>query len=147
MFTKPPLAAPVLGQREIETLGLFWQDSSTSLSATDILKLIVNQADEPNEVITINTVQSTIERLWKKKLLSRRKRGKAFIYTPIYTKQEVMSSLIKEISDTLGGGDDSAIMSGIFTFLKGRNTQNPVSLLQTLEHNMTVKSATCSNDE
>ena len=63
MFTKPPLTAPVLGQREIETLGLFWQDSSASLSATDILTLIVNQTDEPNEVITINTVQSTIERL------------------------------------------------------------------------------------
>ncbi len=147
MFTKPPLTAPVLGQREIETLGLFWQDSSASLSATDILTLIVNQTDEPNEVITINTVQSTIERLWKKKLLSRRKQGKAFIYAPIYTKQEVMSSLIKQISDTLGGGDDSAIMSGIFTFLKGRDTQNPVALLQTLEQNYAVKSTTGSNDE
>lgn len=147
MFKKPPLSAPVLGQREIETLGLFWRDNNASLSASDILKMLVNQADEPDEVITINTIQSTIERLWKKKLLSRCKRGKAYIYTPIYTKQEVMSSLIKEISDTLGDGDDSAIMSGIFTFLKGRNTQNPVALLQTLELDYSTTNSVAINDK
>jgi predicted transcriptional regulator len=81
-------------------------------------------------VISINTIQSTIERLWKKKLLSRHKQGKAYIYTSIYSKQEVISSLIEEISDALGESDDSAIMSGIFTFLKSINTNNHLDLLQ-----------------
>jgi predicted transcriptional regulator len=130
---KPPLSAPVLGQREIETLGLFWRDEKVPLSASDILGMLLYQAEEPGDVISINTIQSTIERLWKKQLLSRHKEGKAYIYTSMYSKQEVISSLIEEISNALGEGDDSAIMSGIFTFLKSKNTGNKVKLLQTLE--------------
>jgi predicted transcriptional regulator len=130
---KPPLSAPVLGQREIETLGLFWRDEKVPLSASDILGMLLYQAEEPEDVISINTIQSTIERLWKKQLLSRHKEGKAYIYTSMYSKQEVISSLIEEISNALGEGDDSAIMSGIFTFLKSKNTGNKVKLLQTLE--------------
>jgi predicted transcriptional regulator len=130
---KPPLSAPVLGQREIETLGLFWRNEAATLSASDILKILKCQAKEPKDVISINTIQSTIERLWKKKLLSRHKQGKAYIYTSMYSKQEVISSLIREISDALGEGDDNAIMSGIFTFLKSRNTNNQLDLLQSLK--------------
>lgn len=144
-IVKPPLSAPVLGQREIETLGLFWRDEEIPLSASDILGMLEYQADKPGDVITINTIQSTIERLWKKQLLSRRKEGKAYIYTSMYSKQEVISSLIKEISDALGGGDDSAIMSGIFTFLKSRNTGNQVELLQMLEQETTFKNTRLVN--
>ncbi|WP_299079755.1 BlaI/MecI/CopY family transcriptional regulator [uncultured Paraglaciecola sp.] len=135
---KPPLSAPVLGQREIETLGLFWRSQESTLSATDILNILKLQAKDPEDVISINTIQSTIERLWKKRLLSRRKQGKAYIYTSVYSKQEVMSSLIAEISDALGEGDDTAIMSGIFTFLKSRNTNNQVDVLRALEQESTI---------
>jgi predicted transcriptional regulator len=131
--TKPALSAPVLGKREIETLGLFWRDESIPLSASDILKMCQKQSDEPDKVISINTIQSTIERLWRKKLLSRHKKGKAYIYESTYSKQEVISSLIKEISDALGQGDENAIMSGIFTFLKSRNTNKNLNLLEILE--------------
>jgi predicted transcriptional regulator len=129
------LVAPVLGQREIDTLRLFWLDEEETLSASDILKMLEQQAQEPDDVVSINTIQSTIERLWKKKLLSRHKQGKAFIYKCEYSKQEVISSLIKEISDALGDGDDSAIMSGIFTFLKSRNITKKRDLLQSIAQN------------
>lgn len=142
---KPPLSAPVLGQREIETLGLFWRDEKVPLSASDILGMLLSQAKDPGDVISINTIQSTIERLWKKQLLSRHKEGKAYIYTSMYSKQEVISSLIEEISDALGGGDDSAIMSGIFTFLKSKNTGNKVKLLQTLEQEVTFNNTRLVN--
>ena len=132
MENKQPLVAPVLGQREIETLGLFWDKGQGPLSAHDIRNMFQNKAQYPEDVISINTVQSTIERLWKKKLLSRQKEGKAYIYTSMYSKQEVISSLIKEISDALGQGDDSAILSGIFTFLKSRNTGHQVNVLDAL---------------
>jgi predicted transcriptional regulator len=145
MMMKPPLSAPVLGQREIETLGFFWRDVKAPLSATDILDMLKCQADEPEDVITINTIQSTIERLWKKKLLSRHKSGKAYIYTSMYSKQEVISSLIEEISDVLGEGDDSAIMSGIFIFLKSKNIDNRVKLLQTLEQEETFNNTRLQN--
>lgn len=142
---KPPLSAPVLGQREIETLGLFWRDEGATLSARDILKILKHQAQDSADVISINTIQSTIERLWKKKLLSRHKQGKAYIYTSMYSKQEVISSLIKEISDAFGEGDDSAIMSGIFTFLRSSNVNNQLALLQTLEHCPTLNNTRIVN--
>lgn len=134
MSAKPTLSAPVLGKREIDTLGLFWRDKSISLSACDILSMLYEQTEKPNDVISIKTIQSTLERLWKKKLLSRHKQGKAYIYRSIYSKQEVISSLISEISDTLGEGDDRVIMSGIFTFLKSRNTTKYLSLLEAIEN-------------
>jgi predicted transcriptional regulator len=142
---KPPLSAPVLGQREIETLGLFWHGEETTLSASDILKILKFQAKEPEDVISLNTIQSTIERLWKKKLLSRHKQGKAYIYTSVYSKQEVISSLIKEISDVFGEGDDSVIMSGIFTFLRASSTNNQVNLLQILEQEPALHHASLAN--
>lgn len=144
---KPPLAAPVLGQREIETLGLFWRNEHSQLSAGNILEMLEAQADDPEDVISINTIQSTIERLWKKKILSRHKVGKAYIYTSMYSKQEVISSLIKEISDALGEGDDSAIMSGIFTFLKTRNTRNHLTMLDTLERDFAFNNGAVGNDK
>jgi predicted transcriptional regulator len=107
--------------------------------------MLLSQAKDPGDVISINTIQSTIERLWKKQLLSRHKEGKAYIYTSMYSKQEVISSLIEEISDALGGGDDSAIMSGIFTFLKSKNTGNKVKLLQTLEQEVTFNNTRLVN--
>jgi predicted transcriptional regulator len=146
-LVKPPLSAPVLGQREIETLGLFWRSAAATLSATDILGILQYQAKVPEDVISISTIQSTIERLWKKKLLNRHKQGKAYIYTSMYSKQEVISSLIKEISDALGEGDDSAIMSGIFTFLKSRNTSSQVDLLQSLKQEPTLNDGRLTNDK
>lgn len=98
-------------------------------------------------MISINTIQSTIERLWKKKLLSRHKQGKAYIYTSMYSKQEVISSLIKEISDALGEGDDNAIMSGIFTFLKSRNSDNQLYLLQSLQQESVLSHPSLTHDK
>jgi hypothetical protein len=54
------------------------------------------------------------------------------MYTSVYSKQEVISSLIKEISDALGHGDESVIMSGIFTFLKSSIKGNQVDALKFL---------------
>jgi predicted transcriptional regulator len=147
MSVKPPLSAPVLGQREIETLSLFWRNEEATLSATDILTILKTQASSPDDVISINTIQSTIERLWKKNLLSRHKQGKAYIYKTLYSKQEVMSSLIKEISDSFGEGDDKAIMSGIFTFLKSRNTSNRLDLIRTLEQQPDLHYQSTLNDK
>ena len=59
----------------------------------------------------------------------------------------MISSLINDISDALGEGDDSAIMSGIFTFLKSRNTSSHLDLLQTLEQAPVLNFASSSNDK
>lgn len=147
MRIKPRLSAPILGHREIETLRLFWRDVDSPLSANDLLRMLEQQAKEPSDVISINTIQSTIERLWKKSLLSRHKKGKAYIYVPIYSKQEVISSLIRDISDSLGEGDESVIMSGILTFLKSRNIGNQLDLLRLLEQDPTLNKSRLADNK
>lgn len=134
---KSALAAPVLGQREIETLGFFWRTENAHYSATDILELLRQQAESTEHIISLNTVQSTTERLWRKKLLTRYKQGKAYKYVCVYSKQEVIGSLIDEISRSLGEDDDTAIISGIFTFLKSKSVDSKVALVRTLEQDLT----------
>jgi predicted transcriptional regulator len=131
---KPLLPPPVLGRREIDTLNLFWRAKQPQLSASDIHCMFIEQAKEYDHVVSINTIQSTTERLWRKKLLNRYKQGKAYIYTCAYSRQELIGSLISEISDALGAEGDSAIISGILIFLKSRNKDSKLNAFMAQEH-------------
>jgi len=120
---KEKLKPPMLGRREIQTLDLFWRQDDLSLSAQNILDLFENEQSSGTKLISINTIQSTIERLWRKGLLTRSKTGKAFIYSACYSKQEVISSLLSEIRDEMGQGDELVMLTGIMTYLNNWNSE------------------------
>jgi predicted transcriptional regulator len=119
---KKTLAPPVLGKREIQTLDFFWAQETCSLSASNIIRLLEEQSNSGCCSITINTVQSTLERLWRKGLLTRVKEGKAYFYSCRYSKQEVISSLLLEIQDEMGQGDELVMLSGIVEYLHGQDS-------------------------
>lgn len=112
------LEAPMLGKREIQTLDFFWRNEESSLSAVDILNLLEQEHSGQAKVISLHTIQSTIERLWRKKLLERKKVGKAYIYSVLYSKQEVIGSLLGEIKEEMGQGDDWVMLTGIMAYLQ-----------------------------
>lgn len=112
----------MLGRREIQTLDLFWRQEDLSLTAQNILDLLESEQNSSIKLISINTIQSTIERLWRKGLLTRSKIGKAYIYCSRYSKQEVISSLLSEICDEMGKGDELVMLSGIMTYLNNWNS-------------------------
>lgn len=59
---------------------------------------------------TLNTIQSTLDRLFKKGLLSRDKRGHAYHYRARLGREELMARLIQDVTcDFLGKGEDSLI--------------------------------------
>ncbi|MBL4942521.1 MAG: BlaI/MecI/CopY family transcriptional regulator [Colwellia sp.] len=59
---------------------------------------------------TLNTIQSTLERLFKKGLLSRLKNGHAYQYHPKVARQELIGQLIKEVThDFVTDGENSVI--------------------------------------
>jgi predicted transcriptional regulator len=118
LINKKTLVAPVLGQREIQTLDFFWQSQQKQLSALDVKKLVEIQTCQLGESISINTIQSTMERLWRKGLLARTKVGKAYMYTTLFSKQQVISSLLSEIKNEMGQGDDLVMLSGIVEYLQ-----------------------------
>ncbi|GAC12972.1 BlaI/MecI/CopY family transcriptional regulator [Aliiglaciecola lipolytica] len=132
---KTDLVPPVLGKREIQTLNLFWGEDESGLSAIDISELMEKQSGGECPV-SLNTIQSTIERLWRKNLLSRKKVGKAYIYLPRYSKKQVISSLISEIRDEMGQGDESIMLSGIIEYLQDLDSDLTSKLLNVFkQHN------------
>lgn len=59
---------------------------------------------------TLNTIQSTLDRLFKKNLLSREKQGHAYSYRARVGREELIAQLIQDITcDFLGEGEDSLI--------------------------------------
>lgn len=48
---------------------------------------------------SLNTIQSTLDRLYKKKLLNRHKRGHAFVYSAACTRNQFISTLIYSVTE------------------------------------------------
>lgn len=48
---------------------------------------------------SLNTVQSALDRLYKKGLLSREKRGHAFVYLPKISRDDLIAQLITNVTD------------------------------------------------
>ena len=120
---KEKLKPPMLGRREIQTLDLFWRQEDLNLTAQNIRDLLEGEQSSNIKLISINMIQSTIERLWRKGLLTRSKMGKAYIYASRYSKEEVISSLLSEIRDEMGQGDELVMLSGIMTYLNNWNSE------------------------
>lgn len=99
---------PSLGQRELNALDVVW--ARGECSAQDVL-------DELDDDVSLSTVQSTLERLHRKKLLLRTKSGRAFLYQAQVTRSNLISSLIHDISDDFGAEDGTALLVGFVDFL------------------------------
>jgi predicted transcriptional regulator len=71
-------------------------------------------ADLPGTAYT--TVMTTLDRLYKKGLLERRKEGRAFLYRPRYDRAEVEAMLARDAIDDLlregGRSDPAALLVG-----------------------------------
>ncbi len=56
-----------------------------------------------DERIAYTTVMTTLDRLYKKRLLSRRKDGLAFVYTALVTRDELEQGIREDVIDGLLG--------------------------------------------
>ena len=81
-----------LGDLERQVMSLAWsQDDTTVRNACARLG--------PNVAYT--TVMTTMDRLFKKGLLSRRKEGRAFVYKPTATRRELEGAVAAELVQSL----------------------------------------------
>ena len=62
-----------------------------------------------NEQVAYTTVMTTLDRLYKKRLLKRRKDGRAFIYSPRVTRAEFEQGIAEDVIDGLLGGGASGV--------------------------------------
>ena len=100
MSRQPASTIPALGELEIAVLEHAWSAGETS--AKDAHAAIGEQRG-----ISLNTVQSTLERLFRKELLTRTKAGHAFRYSARIPREQLLARLIQDVIGRFGA-DTSA---------------------------------------
>jgi predicted transcriptional regulator len=89
-------AAHVLGELETIVMELLWREPELSVSQVE------DQLRRRRE-IAHTTVLTTLDRMYRKGYLTREKRGKAFIYSPRYSREEFEHGLAQEVLSALLG--------------------------------------------
>lgn len=128
----PPLT---LGDLEMEVLEQLWKLGSGDVRA-------VHAALSKGRDNHSNTVQSALERLFRKGLLDREKQSHAYIYSPRLNREELAARLIDETLQRMKGseplpmlaafvdlaaGQDPAVLDELEQLLKARRAGRGVS--------------------
>lgn len=94
-FRRPSdVASIALGHLERQTLEEIWQRGE--ISVRDVFVRFEKR-------IAYTTVMTTLDRLYKKGLLSRRKSGRAFLYSALVTSEEFEQRIAEDVIDGLLG--------------------------------------------
>lgn len=115
---------PNLGELELQILNLLWDQPQSGLSAKDIHARLT-----PNT--SLNTVQSALERLFRKKLLTRHKDSHAFFYNASLQRHELTSAIIGSVIERLQVGSLEPVLNSFVDFAEGidDNTLNRLERL------------------
>jgi predicted transcriptional regulator len=94
-FRRPrEVASAALGRLERQVLEETWRREETSVRDVFIAF---------NERVAYTTLMTTLDRLYKKRLLSRRKGGRAFLYSPLVTREELEQGIREDVIEGLLG--------------------------------------------
>lgn len=88
------MAILALGRLERRVLEEMWRRGEISVRDAFVLF---------EEQIAYTTLMTTLDRLYKKHLLSRRKNGRAFLYSPLVTREEFEQGIAEDVIDGLLG--------------------------------------------
>lgn len=99
-------AFPTLGELEVAVLEFAWRHPDKTAKET-------HAAVGVERAISLNTIQSTMERLVRKDLLTRRKLGHSFQYSPRVSRDELVSAVIHDALGRFGADPSAALASFI----------------------------------
>jgi predicted transcriptional regulator len=100
---------PTLGDFEIQVLEYVWERETVDVNQT-------HDAVGEARGVTHNTTQSTLKRLWQKGLLERRKEGRAFVYKPAVSRQELTEQMVGDVVDRVASDDMDVAMQAFIGF-------------------------------
>ena len=69
----------------------------------------------------LNTIQSTLDRLFKKGILTREKHGHAFHYRSAVDRNQFIGQLISDITDDFGGKGENPLLAAFASMSSGLN--------------------------
>ncbi|TAK32677.1 MAG: BlaI/MecI/CopY family transcriptional regulator [Myxococcaceae bacterium] len=95
---------PLLGELELAVLRYVWANGTVDAKA------IHRDLGAPRE-ITINTVQSTVERLHRKRLLIRERVSHAYQYAPALSREEFRARAVADVAGELRGAEGARVIA------------------------------------
>jgi predicted transcriptional regulator len=119
-----PSAPPSLGDLEIAVLEDIWQHQAADAKA-------VHARVGVRRAITINTVQSTLERLYRKGLLSREKISHAYAYRATLSRQALLERLVGTTVRRFAADAPEAMLAA-FVDLASREGEEQLDRLEAL---------------
>lgn len=116
--------APTLGDLEIAVLEDIWRFGPSDVKT-------VHARVGRSRSISLNTVQSTLERLFRKKLLQRDKISHAYEYSARLSRQELIGKLVESTVRRVAGSQSDALLS-VFIDLATRADDDQLKRLEEL---------------
>lgn len=101
------MAGMALGHLERKVLEEMWRRGEISVRDAFVMF---------DEKIAYTTLMTTLDRLYKKRLLSRRKDGRAFLYAPLVTRDGLEQGIAADVIDgllCLGAGSVEPVLAFI----------------------------------
>ncbi len=86
------MAEQAPSERELEILKVLWEIGSSSVRE-------VHRRMCPNNELAFNTVQTVLRIMSDKALVTQRTEGRALIYTPAYTREQVTRRFLTKVFD------------------------------------------------
>ncbi|MEJ2205067.1 MAG: BlaI/MecI/CopY family transcriptional regulator [Gemmatimonadota bacterium] len=93
-----------LTELQISILQVIWEREEATTQ--DVWEALSRQRP-----LALTTVATLLSRLERKRVVSHRQMGRQFLYRATVTRAEVRHSKVRELTDTLFGGDASALLS------------------------------------
>src|SRR5581483_9259463 len=112
-----------LGQLEREVMAIAWEHGEVTVR---------DACERLGSAVAYTTVMTTMDRLFKKRLLARRKVGRAFVYRAIATRQELQGAVATELMQSLLRGQTGETLP-VLSSLVDAVSERDRSLLDELE--------------
>jgi predicted transcriptional regulator len=116
---------PDLGERELLVLEVIWRSGEVTAQSV--------QRQMPDDDISLSTVQSTLERLYRKRLVERSKQGRAYCYNATVNKSQLISGLLRNMAHDVAAGDLAPMISGFLDFVSAEAPELTDNLSKSLD--------------
>jgi predicted transcriptional regulator len=128
-MTRASTSGPLnLGALELEVLQVLWREGASDVRAAH---LAIGRSRE----VHANTVQSALERLFRKGLLSRAKQSHAFLYEARVSREQLAARLVQDALGRVGGAEPSSVLAA---FVDLAAPEDP-ELLDRLEQSLRLR--------
>lgn len=97
-MASPALARELPPRLELECLKVLWEIGEGSVRQ-------IQELLQPDRMLAYTTVMTVMDRLAKRGCVERRKRGRSFLYCPLLTRDAVRRAAVRDLVDSLFGGD------------------------------------------